>query len=67
MKAGQFVCLGNLQHLKNRFGKGYAVQIKVAHEKMNEFKEELKISLPGIEIEGIIFCEEISFESFEFI
>ena len=53
MKMGQFVCLGNLQHLKNRFGKGYAVKVKVLPEKMNEFRQELTASLPDIEIEGI--------------
>jgi len=52
MKLGQFVCLGNLQRLKNRFGHGYAIQVKVPINKMNKFKDELMISLPGIEIEG---------------
>ena len=52
MKAGQFVCLGNLQHLKNRFGKGYAVKIKVPLDKLDEFRKDLVISLPGIKIEG---------------
>ncbi|CAF3485087.1 unnamed protein product [Rotaria sp. Silwood1] len=60
MKSGQFVCLGNLQHLKNRFGKGYAVQVKVSHEKMKEFQQELTRILPGIKIEdeqnGVLFC-----------
>jgi len=52
MKLGQFVCLGSLQRLKNRFGHGYAVQVKVPINKMNKFKNELMVSLPGIEIEG---------------
>ncbi|CAF2474977.1 unnamed protein product [Rotaria sp. Silwood2] len=60
MKSGQFICLGNLQHLKNRFGKGYAVQVKVSLERMNEFQQELTRILPGIEIEdeqnGVLFC-----------
>ncbi|CAF2474913.1 unnamed protein product [Rotaria sp. Silwood2] len=60
MKSGQFICLGNLQHLKNRFGKGYAVQFKVSHEKVKEFQQELTRILPGIEIEdeqnGVLFC-----------
>ncbi len=52
MKLGQFVCLGSLQRLKNRFGHGYAVQVKVPINTMNRFKDELMFSLPGIEIEG---------------
>jgi hypothetical protein len=52
MKLGQFLCLGSLQRLKNRFGHGYAVQVKVPINTMNKFKNELMISLPGIEIEG---------------
>ncbi|CAF3610572.1 unnamed protein product [Rotaria sordida] len=34
MKSGQFVCLGTLQHLKNRFGNGYAVQVKLSIDKV---------------------------------
>jgi hypothetical protein len=52
MKLGQFVCLGNLQRLKNRFGNGYAVQVKLPLKDMNTFKEELMITLPGIQIQG---------------
>jgi hypothetical protein len=52
MKLGQFVCLGSLQRLKNRFGHGYAVQVKVPIDTMNEFKDELMRNLPGIQIEG---------------
>jgi hypothetical protein len=52
MKLGQFVCLGSLQRLKNRFSHGYAVQVKVPINTMNTFKNELIHSLPGIEIEG---------------
>ena len=55
MKLGQFVCLGSLQRLKNRFGHGYAVQVKVPNNRMNSFKDELVLSLPGIEIEGKYF------------
>ncbi len=52
MKLGQFVCLGSLQRLKNRFSHGYAVQVKIPINTMNIFKHELMINLPGIEIEG---------------
>lgn len=52
MKLGQFVCLGNLQRLKNRFSHGYAVQVKVPINTMDKFKDELMLNLPGIEIEG---------------
>ena len=29
---GQFMCLGTTQHLKNRFGGGYTLQIKVTKD-----------------------------------
>jgi hypothetical protein len=52
MKLGQFMCLGNLQRLKNRFGHGYAVQVKLPLQNVSEFKEELLKTLPGIQIQG---------------
>ena len=55
MKLGQFVCLGHLQRLKNRFSHGYSVQVKVPLTGINHFKEELLRSLPGVEIEGKTF------------
>ncbi|CAF0848696.1 unnamed protein product [Rotaria sordida] len=60
MKLGQFMCLGNLQRLKNRFGHGYAVQVKLPLQDINMFKEELMLTLPGVQIDeqhnGILFC-----------
>ena len=44
MKLGQFMCLGNLQRLKNRFGHGYAVQVKLALSEIDKFKDELQIN-----------------------
>jgi hypothetical protein len=55
MKLGQFMCLGNLQRLKNRFGHGYAVQVKLPLDDINRFKEELMLTLPGVQIDGKIF------------
>ncbi len=52
MKTGQFMCLGNLQHLRSRFGNGYAVKIKVVGDNVENVKADLKSSLPGIEIQG---------------
>ena len=52
MKLGQFMCLGNLQRLKNRFGNGYAVQVKLALTDIETFKEELRLTLPGVQIDG---------------
>ena len=59
MKTGQFMCLGNLQHLRNRFGNGYAVQVKVPINKITTFENELILSLPGIKIEGKDLLYEI--------
>jgi hypothetical protein len=52
MKLGQFVCLENLQRLKNRFGNGYNVQVKILLKNLNRFNYELISILPGIEIDG---------------
>ncbi len=52
MKLGQFMCLGNLQRLKNRFGNGYTVQVKLPLSAMDRFKNELMSTLPGIKIQG---------------
>ncbi|CAF5221377.1 unnamed protein product, partial [Rotaria magnacalcarata] len=51
MNKGQFMCLGNLQHLRTRFGNGYAVKIKVAGDDIEGVKENLITSLPGIEVQ----------------
>ena len=60
MKSGQFMCLGNLQHLRNRFGNGYAVQVKVAGDNIEKVKSDLVAKLPGIEIQAqhneVLFC-----------
>jgi hypothetical protein len=54
MKLGQFMCLGNLQRLKNRFGHGYAVQVKLPLSDIELFKAELELTLPGVQIDGKI-------------
>jgi ABC-type multidrug transport system ATPase subunit len=60
MKMGQFVCLGNLQHLRSRFGNGYAVQVKVAGDDVEKMKADLMSDLPGIEIQDqhneMLYC-----------
>ncbi|CAM4944466.1 unnamed protein product [Rotaria socialis] len=60
MKLGQFMCLGNLQRLKNRFGNGYVVQVKLPLQDIEIFKQELMLTLPGVQIDeqhnGILFC-----------
>jgi hypothetical protein len=53
MKRGQFLCLGNLEHLKNRFGNGYVVEVKISFDKINQFKDDLFQTFPGIEITSI--------------
>ena len=57
MKLGQFMCLGSLQHLRSRFGKGYGVQVKVAGNDVNRVKNDLLANLPGIEFQGEVANE----------
>ena len=52
MKTGQFMCLGTLQHLRYRFGNGYAIQIKVAGDDIEKVKQDLSVNIPGIEYHG---------------
>ena len=54
MKMGQFMCLGNLQHLRNRFGNGYAVKLKVPIDNIENIKADLISKLPEIEVQGMI-------------
>ncbi|RWS10623.1 ATP-binding cassette sub-family A member 1-like protein [Dinothrombium tinctorium] len=43
MVNGEFKCLGSFQHLRNKFGKGYTMKIKVKKEKLKpEFIDSLK-------------------------
>ncbi|CAF1343559.1 unnamed protein product, partial [Didymodactylos carnosus] len=60
MKQGQFLCIGKLNDLRAKFGTGYAVQIKVAEENIENMKNSLKYDIPGILFEeqhnGILFC-----------
>jgi ABC-type multidrug transport system ATPase subunit len=41
MVNGQFKCLGSVQHLKNKFGKGYSLILKCKNE--SESMEDVKI------------------------
>lgn len=52
MKLGQFVCLGNLQRLKHRFGIGYIIQIRLSADKVETFKSNAKAQLTELEICG---------------
>jgi len=61
MKTGQFMCLGTLQHLRNRFSTGYAVQIKVSNdEDVDRVRNGLASQLTTIEIldqhNEMLFC-----------
>merc|ERR1719158_830222 len=48
MVRGQFRCLGSIQHLKSRFGEGYAVELKISDSNMmNELKQFVSTKLSG--------------------
>ena len=56
MKAGQFTCLGTLQHLRNRFSSGFALQIKVSNdEDVRQIRNELVDRFPGITVQGKMY------------
>ena len=57
MVNGQFQCLGNIQHLKSKYGNGYSLVIKTKHDfnlqallkRVNEF---LSKNIKGLKIKG---------------
>lgn len=52
MAQGQLRCLGSPQHLKSRFGSGYALQAKVQstgqQEALEQFKAFVHLTFPGL-------------------
>jgi ATP-binding cassette, subfamily A (ABC1), member 3 len=42
MVAGEFKCLGSVQHLKNKFAKGFVLTIKISHDTNEVFEEVSK-------------------------
>ncbi|KAF5917591.1 hypothetical protein HPG69_000054 [Diceros bicornis minor] len=52
MAQGQFKCLGSPQHLKSKFGSGYALQAKVRsngqQKALQEFKAFVDLTFPGV-------------------
>ena len=61
MVNGQFQCLGNIQHLKNKYGTGYSLVIKTKREsdqfdvvkKINDF---LSMRIKGLKLQGNVIC-----------
>lgn len=43
MVAGEFKCLGSVQHLKNKFAKGFVLTVKISHDTNEVFDEVSKI------------------------
>ena len=57
MVNGQFQCLGNIQHLKSKYGKGYTLVIKcktASHDERvtNVLNDFLKQNLSSIKLKG---------------
>uniref|UniRef100_A0A4X2L2C1 ATP binding cassette subfamily A member 13 n=1 Tax=Vombatus ursinus TaxID=29139 RepID=A0A4X2L2C1_VOMUR len=54
MVDGSFKCLGSPQHIKNRFGDGYAVKVWLSQEtsQHNAISHCLKLHFPGIQFKG---------------
>uniref|UniRef100_A0A6I8NQH5 ATP binding cassette subfamily A member 7 n=1 Tax=Ornithorhynchus anatinus TaxID=9258 RepID=A0A6I8NQH5_ORNAN len=48
MVNGRFRCLGSAQHLKNRFGEGYTVVLRVPTANLDQVQEFMEASFPGI-------------------
>ena len=58
MVNGQFKCLGSVQHLKNKFGKGYSLILKCKHsdntsEQVAKVEEFVKANIKFSKITGL--------------
>ena len=54
MVNGQFRCIGSIQHLKEKFGQGYTLTIKLSSTKdINEAKEFIKNAISGAVLQSI--------------
>ncbi|CAL8101606.1 unnamed protein product [Orchesella dallaii] len=60
MVNGQFMCIGSLQHLKNRFGKGYTVSIRCGERNQSILIGRLSIDLPYATLEDQ-HCSQLKF------
>eukprot|EP01083_Nonionella_stella_P227102 806033_1 len=54
MTSGQLQCIGTLQHLKNRFGKGYRLEISGAEHRSEDIHDFIKNSFPGAVLEEFL-------------
>lgn len=53
MVAGEFKCLGSVQHLKNKFAKGFVITIKLLDDKeeiLNKVVSRVKNDFPDVEL-----------------
>nr|XP_034973105.1 phospholipid-transporting ATPase ABCA7 [Zootoca vivipara] len=48
MVNGRFRCLGSVQHLKNKFGDGYTIVLRVSSADLGPVEEFIQDSFPGI-------------------
>ncbi|ODN00384.1 ATP-binding cassette sub-family A member 2 [Orchesella cincta] len=60
MVNGQFSCVGPLQHLKNRFGKGYTVSIRCEEKNQSILVTRLSADLPFATLEDQ-HCSQLKF------
>lgn len=69
MVNGQFACLGNIQHLKSKYGKGYSLVLKLKSSEIQSKDElarnvtQLKIfmgrNIPSAVLKGYFFLKII--------
>ncbi len=53
MVNGQFECMGNVQHLKSKYGKGYTIIVKAKNaDEINRINEYIKLNIPGAVLTG---------------
>ena len=48
MVNGQFECVGSPQHLKNKYGEGYMVSLKVSQEHQHVTMQEIRKHFPTV-------------------
>lgn len=54
MVQGKFRCFGSAQHLKNKYGMGYEIEVKIAPLIMDATKDDLRKQLTVDQVDGTL-------------
>ena len=61
VKGGVFRCFGSSQHIKNKFGTGYEVEIKVKMPEIEDIKELRRKYPMKVDTSGYVLLDEAKY------